>query len=121
VSTPEYPLLTVPGYELYQLAHLTSVAANALALRRRAAGARGRPAGRAPAASRTSTDAAASNPPPTSAFPGGFPAAAAALPSPEPQPSQDGAARRYRNNAEPRSGHPADARPAPSPRHSPVL
>ena len=39
MSTPDYPLLTVPGYELYQLAHLTSVAANALARRRRAAGA----------------------------------------------------------------------------------
>ena len=25
MSTHEYPLLTVPGYELYQLAHLTSV------------------------------------------------------------------------------------------------
>ena len=33
MSTPDYPLLTVPGYELYQLAHLTTFAVDALARR----------------------------------------------------------------------------------------
>ena len=40
MSTPDYPLLTVPGYELYQLAHLTTFAVDALARYRRAAKAR---------------------------------------------------------------------------------
>ena len=31
MSTPDYPLLTVPGYELYQLAHLTTFVVDALA------------------------------------------------------------------------------------------
>jgi hypothetical protein len=34
MSTSDYPLLTVPGYELYQLAHLTTVAVDVLARRR---------------------------------------------------------------------------------------
>ncbi len=40
MSTPDYPLLTVPGYELYQLAHLTPFVVDALARHRRAAEAR---------------------------------------------------------------------------------
>ena len=43
MSTPDYPLLTVPGYELYQLAHLTTFAVDALARHRRAAKARSHP------------------------------------------------------------------------------
>ena len=43
MSTPDYPLLTVPGYELYQLAHLTSFAVDALARHRRAAKAKESP------------------------------------------------------------------------------
>ena len=42
MSTPDYPLLTVPGYELYQLAHLTTFVVDALARHRRAAEARDR-------------------------------------------------------------------------------
>ena len=82
MSTPDYPLLTVPGYELYQLAHLTTFAVDALARHRRAAKAREHPDRQAAAAAQTPTDAADRGPTQVNASPGGFPAAAAALPSP---------------------------------------
>ena len=82
MSTPDYPLLTVPGYELYQLAHLTTFVVDALARHRRAAEARDHPGRRAAAAAETPTDAADAGPAQANASPGGFPAAAAALPSP---------------------------------------
>ena len=62
MSTPDYPLLTVPGYELYQLAHLTTFAVDALARHRRAAKAREHPDRRAAAAAQTPTDAADARP-----------------------------------------------------------
>ena len=62
MSTPDYPLLTVPGYELYQLAHLTTFAVDALARHRRAAEARDRLDRRAAAAVETPTDAADARP-----------------------------------------------------------
>ena len=62
MSTPDYPLLTVPGYELYQLAHLTTFAVDALARHRRAAEASDRLARRAAAAVETPTDAADAGP-----------------------------------------------------------
>jgi hypothetical protein len=120
VSTQDYPLLTVPGYELYQLAHLTSVAVDALARRRRAAGARGRLAQRPPAASKTSTDAAAGGPTQPTAFPGGFPAAAAALSSTGARSPQNPAAETYRHNTEARTSIPAPVRSAPSPNRVPA-
>ena len=40
MSTPDYPLLTVSGYELHQLAHMTTFVVDALARHRRAAEAR---------------------------------------------------------------------------------
>jgi hypothetical protein len=55
MSTPDYPLLTVPGYELYQLAHLTTFVVDALARHRRAAEARDQPDRRAAAAVETPT------------------------------------------------------------------
>ena len=62
MSTPDYPLLTVPGYELYQLAHLTTFVVDALARHRRAAEARDQPDRRAAAAVETPTDAADARP-----------------------------------------------------------
>jgi len=62
MSNPDYPLLTVPGYELYQLAHLTTVAVDALARHRRAAAARDHPDRRAAAAVEIPTDAADAGP-----------------------------------------------------------
>jgi hypothetical protein len=49
VSGPDYPLLTVPGYELYQLAHLATFVVDALARHRRAVERGGRVARRAAA------------------------------------------------------------------------
>ena len=57
MSNPDYPLLTVPGYELYQLAHLTTFAVDALARHRRAAAARDHPDRRAAANAEIPTDA----------------------------------------------------------------
>ena len=111
MSTPDYPLLTVPGYELYQLAHLTTFVVDALARHRRAA--RGsHPDRRAAAAAEIPTDAADAGPARATASPGGFPAAAAALPSPGATPP------RRRQDAE-HGGPtwpPTATRPAPSSR-----
>lgn len=63
MGTPDYPLLTVPGYELYQLAHLTTVAVDALARHRRAANGREHP-DRHGAAAQTRSDAADRGPTP---------------------------------------------------------
>ena len=93
MSTPDYPLLTVPGYELYQLAHLTTFVVDALARHRRAAEARDQPDLRATAAVETPTDAADRGPTQVNASLGGFPAAAAALPSPGATPLPSRAAR----------------------------
>ena len=86
MSTPDYPLLTVPGYELYQLAHLTTFAVDALGRHRRAAEAaaeaRDRLGRRAAAAVEIPTAAADAHPARLPASPGGFAAAATALPSP---------------------------------------
>lgn len=114
MSTPDYPLLTVPGYELYQLAYLTSVAVDALARHRRAAGARDRPADRAPAASAAFTDAVDTSPRPLTKLPNGFPAAAAALPSPGSRPLQDLATKTNRSNTGAQLGRPTRA-PSASP------
>jgi hypothetical protein len=116
VSKSDYPLLTVPGYELYQLAHLTSFAVDALVRRRRAAGARDRLAHQARATNETSADAAADRSTPITRFPGGFPAAAAALPGPRIQPSSDSTAKGCYSNAVAPRGRPADARSALPPR-----
>jgi hypothetical protein len=113
-------LLTVPGYELYQLAHLTSFAVDALARHRRATEAKDRLVHRVPVATKTPADAADAGRGKATAFPGGFPAAAVALPSPGAQPPQASAASTYRSNTETRPGPPADARPTPSPRHTPA-
>jgi hypothetical protein len=119
MSTPDYPLLTVPGYELYQLAHLTSVAVDALARRRQAAGARDRLGQRPPAAGTTSADAAAGGPTPATRLPGGFAAAAAALPSPDARPPQNpDAAEVYHHNTGARTSIPARSRSVPSPREA---
>ena len=119
MSTPDYPLLTVPGYELYQLAHLTTFVVDALARHRRAAAARDRPGRRAAAAVEISTNAADAGPTRASASPGGFPAAASALPSPAAAPP-DTPARTRRSNTEARPGRPAAARPVPSSRQAPA-
>ena len=50
MTGPDYPLLTVPGFELYQLAQLATFVADALARHRRAAEAGARSARRAAAA-----------------------------------------------------------------------
>ena len=119
MSTPDYPLLTVPGYELYQLAHLTTVVVDALARHRRAAAARDH-SGRRAAVVEISTDAVdAAGPTRASACPGGFPAAASALPSPGPGAPHAPAGTR-RKNTEARAGHPAAARPASSFRQAPA-
>ena len=102
MSTPDYPLLTVPGYELYQLAHLTTVAVDALARHRRAAEASDRVARRVAAAVETPTDAADCDPAQVTASPGGFPAAATALPSPGATPLYSPAASTRHNSAEAR-------------------
>jgi hypothetical protein len=98
VSTSDYPLLTVPGYELYQLAHLTSIAVDALARHRRAMDAKDRLIHRVPAASTTSADAADAGATHATAFPGGFSAVAAALPSSGARPPQNCAARTSRRS-----------------------
>jgi hypothetical protein len=120
MSTPDYPLLTVPGYELYQLAHLTSIAVDALARHRRAKEAKDRLIHQVPAASTTSADAVDADAMHATAFPDGFPAAAAALPSPGARPPRNSAARTSGNNTGARTGLPADARPTPSPRQTPA-
>ena len=97
MSTPDYPLLTVPGYELYQLAQLTTVVVDALARHRRAAAPSDCLAGRLPAS------------------PAGFAAAATALPSPGATPPHS-ATRTPRDSAAARPAPTAAARPAPSPR-----
>jgi hypothetical protein len=117
VSTPDYPLLTVPGYELYQLAHLTSFAVDALARHRRAMEAKDRLAHPAPVALTTSADAADADPTLTRP-PGGFPAAAAALPGLGARPPQDSAARNFRRAPAARD---VTGRPAPSPSPSPSM
>ena len=119
MSNPDYPLLTVPGYELYQLAHLTTVAVDALARHRRAAAARGHPGRRAAAAAEIPAETAEAGPARASASPGGFLAAAAALPSPAAAPRRT-SARTRRDNTQARSGHPAGARSAPSSRQAPA-
>lgn len=37
MTSPDYPLLAVPGHELYQLAHIATFVADGLARHRRAA------------------------------------------------------------------------------------
>jgi len=118
MSTHEYPLLTVPGYELYQLAHLTSVAVDALARHRRAAPARAHPGRRHAAAVEILADTADAEPKRASTSPGGFPAVAGALASPAAAPSRT-PARTHRHHTEPRPGSPAAARPVPSSRQAP--
>ena len=115
MTNPDYPLLTVPGYELYQLAHLTSVAVDALARHRRAAQAREHPDRQGAAAVETPTDAADRGPTPANASLGGFPAAAAALPSPGVTPLYSPAASTRHNSAVARPGPAAATRPLPSP------
>ena len=115
MSTPDYPLLTVPGYELYQLAHLTTFAVDALARHRRTAAPSDRLAGRVAAAVETPTDAVDCGPAQVNASPGGFPAAATALPRPGAIPPHS-ATRTPRNDAAARPAPTAAARPAPSPR-----
>jgi hypothetical protein len=119
MSTPDYPLLTVPGYELYQLAHLTTVVVDALARHRRAAEARDHPSRRAAAAVENPTNAANAGPAPANNYPGGFPAAAGALPSPG-ATTPHTPARTRRHNTEARLGHPAAIRPAPSSQQTPA-
>ena len=115
MSTPDYPLLTVPGYELYQLAHLTTLAVDALARHRRATAQDDRLAGRVAAAVEIPTDAADARPARLPASPGGFAAAATALPSPGAVPPHS-ATRTPRDSAAARPAPIAAARPAPSPR-----
>jgi hypothetical protein len=119
MSTPDYPLLTVPGYELYQLAHLTTVAVDALARHRRAAKTREHPDRQAAAAAQTPTDAADRGPTQVTASLGGFPAAAAALPSPAATLHSPAASPRH-SSAEARPGPATATRPAPSPRPTPA-
>jgi hypothetical protein len=120
MSTPDYPLLTVPGYELYQLAHLTTFVVDALARHRRAAEARDHPERRAASAVEMQADAADAGPARAIASPGGFPAATSALPSPGATPLHSPAAGTRRNSAEARPGPPAAVRPAPSSRQTPA-
>jgi hypothetical protein len=120
MSAPDYPLLTVPGYELYQLAHLTTFAVDALARHRRAANARSHPDRQAASAAEMQTDAADAGPAQVTASPGGFPAAAAALPSPAATPLHSPAARTRHNSAEARPGPATATRPAPPPRPTPA-
>ena len=118
MSTPDYPLLTVPGYELYQLAHLTTFAVDALARHRRtaeAAEARDRLGRRVAAAVEIPTDAADAHPARVPASPGGFAAAATALPSPGAVPPHS-ASRTPRDSTAARPAPTTAARPAPSPR-----
>src|SRR4051794_1606702 len=120
MSTPDYPLLTVPGYELYQLAHLTSFAVDALARHRRAATARTHPDRRAAAAAQVQTDAADAGPARAKVSPGGFSAAAATLPRPGAIPLPKPAASTCHHSVAARPGRPATVRPAPSPRQTPA-
>ena len=62
MSTPDYPLLTVPGYELYHLAHLTTFVVDALARHRRAVEAGDRQGRRVAAAAEIPTGANADRP-----------------------------------------------------------
>jgi hypothetical protein len=119
MSNPDYPLLTVPGYELYQLAHLTTFVVDALARHRRAAEARDQPGRPAVAAVEIPTDAADAGPARVNAAPGGFPAAAGALPSTGATPPYT-PARTRRNKTETRPGPPGAVRPAPSSRQTPA-
>jgi hypothetical protein len=82
VSTSDYPLLTLPGYELYQLAHLTNFIVDALARHRRAVEAGEPRARRLSAVFETPADAMGASPVQVDASPGGFVAAGAAFPSP---------------------------------------
>ncbi len=115
MSTPDYPLLTVPGYELYQLAHLTTFVVDALARHRRAAEARDRLGRALAAAVEIPTDAADARPARLPATAGGFAAAATALPSPGAVPPHS-ASRTPRDSTAARPAPTAAARPAPSPR-----
>ena len=119
MSSPEYPLLTVPGYELYQLAHLTTVVVDALSRHRRAAAARDHPGRRAAVVEIPTNATDGGGPAWASASPGGFPAAASALPSPVAAPPPT-FARSRRSNTEARPGPRAPARPAPSFRQAPA-
>jgi hypothetical protein len=119
MSTPDYPLLTVPGYELYQLAHLTTVVVDALARHRRAAAARNRLSRRAAAAVEIPTSAADVGSTRANAFPGGFAAAASALPSPAAAPPHTPARTRHMKT-DARAGQPAASRPAPSSQQTPA-
>jgi hypothetical protein len=87
MSTPDYPLLTVPGYELYQLAHLTTVAVDALARRRRRVEQRDRLARLVAGTSGIVSEAVDARPAQVSASVGGFAAARTALPRPGATPS----------------------------------
>jgi hypothetical protein len=118
MSNPDYPLLTVPGYELYQLAHLTTVVVDALARHRRAAAARDH-RGRRAAAVEIRTDGADTGSARGNASPGGFPAARCALPSPAAAPPHT-PIRTRRHNTEDRPGLPAAARPSPSAGQTPA-
>ena len=115
MSTPDYPLLTVPGYELYQLAHLTTFAVDALARHRRAAKPDNRLARRVTAAAEIRTDAADARAARLSATAGGFPAAATALARLGAPPPDGATARTPRQSTEARPAPTAAARPAPSP------
>ena len=117
MTTPDYPLLTVPGYELYQLAHLTTFVVDALARHRRAAAQDDRLGRRAAAGVEIPTDAADAHPARLPAPPGGFAAAATALPSPGSTPPHSDAGT-PRDSAAARPAPTAAARPAPSPRQT---
>jgi hypothetical protein len=120
MSTPDYPLLTVPGYELYQLAHLTTFAVDALARHRRAAKAREHPDRQDAAAVETRTDATDRDPTPVNPSPSGFAAAAAALSSSGATPPHSPTTGTRHSSMTARPGPAAATRPAPSPRQTPA-
>jgi hypothetical protein len=120
MSTPDYPLLTVPGYELYQLAHLTTFVVDALARHRRAAEASDRVARRVAPAGEIPTDATDAGPARAPASPGGFAAAAAALPDPSTTPPHGAAAVPPENSSNARLAPPVTARLAQFPRQTPI-
>jgi hypothetical protein len=109
MSDPEYPLLTVPGYELYQLAHLTTFVVDAIARHRRASQSDHLCRRRAPVAE-ICNGASAQVP----ASPGGFRAAASALPRSGATASNSVTARTPRTTTEVRAATPAAARPVPA-------
>jgi hypothetical protein len=119
MSTSDYPLLTVPGYELYQVAHLTAVAVDVLARRRRTAEQSDRLALRVAAAAQLPRDAADQRSAQVSASASGFPAAASALPGPGTTPSgftrspSDGAAARSAPSSAARQASSVWSTPAP--------